>query len=140
MEPQFIKDYVATGKVLFEYRDFAFGGAEPTDAAEASDCAADQGKFWQYHDTLFLNQHGENSGTFSRDRLKQMAKDLGLDTSKFNQCLDSNQHSQDVTNQTNSAVQAGFPGTPAFLLDGQKYNFTNYAALKQAIDAELAKK
>lgn len=133
-----IKDYVQTGKVMFEYRDFAWQ-PESNDAAAASDCAMDQGKFWQYHDTLFLNQHGENTGAFSRDRLKQMAKDLGLDTTKFNQCLDSNQHAKDVTDSSSSATSAGFSGTPAFLLNGQKYTFTNYAALKQALDTALAK-
>jgi protein-disulfide isomerase len=138
VEPQFIKDYVQTGKVLFEYRDFAWQ-PESNDAAAASDCAMDQGKFWQYHDTLFRNQKGENTGGFSRDRLKQMAQDLGLDTAKFNQCLDSNQHANDVKNSSDSAVAQGFPGTPAFLLNGQKYTFTNYAALKQALDAAIAK-
>ncbi len=134
-----IKDYIATGKVSLEYRDFAFGGQESLDAAAASDCALDQGKFWEYHDTLFQNQHGENQGAFSRDRLKQFAKDLGLDTTKFNQCLDSNQHAKDVTASTNQAVADGFPGTPAFMINGQKFTYTNYDAMKAAIQAALAK-
>ncbi len=133
-----ITDYIQTGKASIEYRDFAFGGAESTDAAQASDCALDQGKFWQYHDTLFKNQKAENSGGFSRDRLKLIAKDIGLDTAKFNQCLDSNQHAQDVTNQTNQAVADGFPGTPGFLVNGQKVSYTGYDSIKKAIDAALA--
>ena len=138
MEPQLITDYVATGKVSLEYRDFTWN-TESTDAAAASDCALDQGKYWQYHDTLFLNQHGENQGAFSRDRLKQMASELGLDTNKFNQCLDSGQHAQDVTDSSNGAISAGFSGTPGFLLNGQKYNYSTYGNLKSAIEAELAK-
>lgn len=138
MEPQLIKDYVETGKVTFEYRDYAFGGQESLDAAAASDCALDQGKFWQYHDTLFLNQHGENQGAFSRDRLKEMAKQIGLDTAKFNQCLDSNAHAKDVSDSTSAAAQAGFPGTPSFAVNGQKVNYNGYDSLKSAIDAALA--
>lgn len=138
MEPQLITDYIQTGKASIEYRDFAFGGAESTDAAQASDCALDQGKFWQYHDTLFANQKAENSGGFSRDRLKLIAKDIGLDTATFNQCLDSNKHAQDVTNQTNQAVADGFPGTPGFLVNAQKVTYSGYDSLKSAIDAALA--
>ncbi len=141
MEPQLIKDYVATGKVKLEYRDFAWKTAttESQDAAAASDCALDQGKFWQYHDTLFQNQHGEDQGAFTRDRLKQIAKDMGLDTAKFNQCLDSGQHAKDVENSSSSATAAGFNGTPAFLLNGQPYNYSNWGNLKSSIDAILAK-
>ncbi len=133
-----IDDYIKTGKATIEYRDFAFGGTESTDAAQASDCALDQGKFWQYHDTLFANQHGENQGAFSRDRLKLIAKDIGLDTAAFNQCLDSNKHAQDVTDSTNQAVAEGYPGTPGFSINGQKFTYTNYAAFKSALDAALA--
>jgi len=137
-----INDYIKTGKATIEYRDFAWKTAttESQDAAEASDCALDQGKFWQYHDTLFENQHGEDQGAFTRDRLKQIAKDIGLDTSKFNQCLDSNKHTQDVANQTNQAIADGFPGTPGFLVNGQKISYSGYASLKTAIDAALAGK
>ena len=139
MEPTLIKDYVDSGKVTIVYKHSAFLGQESVWAAQAAECAADQGKFWQYHDTLFLNQHGENQGAFSRDRLKQIAKDLGLDTAKFNQCLDSGQHDTDVKNSSDSATALGFPGTPAFLLNGQKYSYTNYNSLKAAIEAALAK-
>lgn len=133
-----ITDYVQTGKASFEYRDFAFGGQESLDAAAASDCALDQGKFWQYHDTLFLNQHGENQGAFSRARLKQIAKDIGLDTAKFNQCLDSGQHTKDVSDSTAAATAAGIPGTPAFTVNGKRVSYNGYDSLKSAIDAALA--
>lgn len=139
MEPQLIKDYVETGKASLEYRDYAFGGQESIDAAQASDCALDQGKFWQYHDTLFQNQHGENQGAFTIARLKQMAKDLGLDTSKFNQCLDSGQHAKDVSDSTNAAQSAGYPGTPTFTVNGQTVNYNGYDSMKAAINAALAK-
>ncbi len=140
MEPQLITDYIQTGKATIEYRDFAWKTAtsESEDAAQASDCALDQGKFWQYHDTLFENQKGEDQGAFSRDRLKLIAKDIGLDTATFNQCLDSNKHAQDVTASSNQAQADGFRGTPGFLVNGHQVQYTGYSSLKSAIDAALA--
>lgn len=132
-----ITNYIETGKASLEFRDYAFGGQESLDAAAASDCALDQGKFWQYHDTLFLNQHGENQGAFSRTRLKQMAKDLGLNTTEFNQCLDSGKHATDVSNSTQQAIKDGFPGTPAFTVNGTTVNYTNPQSVTAAVEAAL---
>ncbi len=77
------EEYVATGKVRFEYRDYAFIGEESTRVAEAAFCALDQGAFWPYHQTLFANQHGENEGAFSAKRLRSAAEQLGLDGERF---------------------------------------------------------
>ena len=76
---QIIRDtYVKNGQVQYIYRDFAFLGTESEKASEAARCAADQGKFWQYHDYLFTHQNGENQGNFSSLNLKLFAKELGL--------------------------------------------------------------
>ena len=70
--------YVTEGSVQLVYRDFAFLGQESVKASEAARCAADQGKFWQYHDYLFTHQNGENQGNFSSLNLKLFAKEMGL--------------------------------------------------------------
>ncbi|HEX7102105.1 MAG TPA: thioredoxin domain-containing protein [Nitrolancea sp.] len=137
-QDQLINDYVKTGKVTFEFRNFAFNGQESYDAAAAALCAKDQGKFWEYHDTLYLNQHGENQGAFSRDRLKQMAKTVGLDTGKFNQCLDNNTYASQVKVEQNDALNAGAKGTPTFAVNGQIIAYNGYGSLKTAIDNALA--
>lgn len=85
LEPRLVEEYVTTGLIRFEFRDFAFlderaDGDESHDAAAASFCAADQGAFWPFHATLYSNQHGENEGAFTRDRLREMATALGLNT------------------------------------------------------------
>jgi protein-disulfide isomerase len=87
VKPQLVSDYVEPGLVRFEFHDYAFRGPAAVRAAEAAACAADQGAYWRYHDTLYLNQSGPDS--FTDARLKQMAETLGLDTGTFNQCLDS---------------------------------------------------
>ena len=70
--------YVKNGEMQLVYRDFAFLGQESVKASEATRCAADQGKFWQYHDYLFTHQNGENQGNFSNLNLKLFAKEMGL--------------------------------------------------------------
>ncbi|MFU8772841.1 MAG: DsbA family protein, partial [Anaerolineales bacterium] len=77
-------EYADTGLVRFEYKHFAFLGPESNLAAEASECAAEQGKFWQYHDTLFENLRGQNQGSYRNPALKAMAAALGLDENSFN--------------------------------------------------------
>lgn len=135
-----IKDYVDTGKVKFAYRHFAFLGDESNWAAEASNCANDQGKFWEYHDYLFKNQQGENQGAFSKDKLKGFAANLGLNTSTFNSCLDSGKYTKDVADDTAAGQTAGVTGTPTIFVNGQAMvGAQPYTALKTLIDQELSK-
>jgi len=110
--------YVKSGKVRFAYVHFAFLGPESQWAAEASECAADQGAFWEYHDFLYENQNGENRGAFNQDNLKQFAGELGLDTQKFNQCLDSGKYTDIVQQETQMAKQLGVQSTPSFVING----------------------
>jgi protein-disulfide isomerase len=129
---------VETGKVRFGYFNFAFLGQESQWAAEAAECAGDQNKFWEFHDTLFSKQNGENQGVFSKDNLKGFAADMGLDTAAFNTCLDSGKYTQLVQDQTKIAQQIGVSSTPTFVLNGQGIQGAqSFDAFKQAIDALL---
>ena len=74
-----LQSYIDSGKVNLVYKHSAFLGQESVWAAQASECAADQGKFWVYHDLLFDKQTGENVGTFTKENLIAYAKELGLD-------------------------------------------------------------
>jgi cyclophilin family peptidyl-prolyl cis-trans isomerase len=118
MGSQLEEKYVKTGQMKFVYRHMAFLGDESQWAAEASECAGDQGKFWEYHDKLFASQQGENQGAFSKDNLKKFAADLKLDTTKFNQCLDSGQFTEKVKKATQDAQQLGVQGTPTVFING----------------------
>ena len=114
-------NYVKTGKVKFVYRDFAFLGPESTAAAMASHCAGDQGKFWEYHDYLYTHQNGENKGAVADANLKSFAKNIGLNESTFNQCLDSEKYAQVVKDAASSGRAAGVTGTPkGFILKNGK--------------------
>lgn len=101
------------------YVHFNFLGDESQWAAEASECAADQNAFWEYHDYLFTHQNGENKGAFVKDNLKAFAVDLGLDAKAFNDCLDSGKYTQIVQQETAWARQLGVQSTPTFVINGQ---------------------
>jgi protein-disulfide isomerase len=102
-------------KIRFVYRDFPLTSLHQyaEKAAEASECADDQGKFWEYHDLLFANQ-----SALDVDSLKSYAAQLGLDTAKFNDCLDSGKQTAEVQKDAQDAQSYGATGTPAFFING----------------------
>jgi protein-disulfide isomerase len=135
--PQLLQDYIATGKIRFEYRDFAFIGDESRLAAEAARCALDQGKFWEYHDALFENLRGENVGSFSAARLKQIAQAVGLETGAFASCLDRREHRDEVGAMYREAQALGVNATPTFFVNGKQLQVRSYQDILNAIEAEL---
>ncbi len=116
--PDLLKQYVDTGKVDFVYKHSAFLGQESVWAAQAAECAADQGKFWEYHDLLFSKQNGENVGTFTKEKLIGYAKDLGLDSTQFDPCLQNDLTLQRVISDTQEGRNVGVSGTPTFFING----------------------
>jgi protein-disulfide isomerase len=136
-EKALVDKYVTTGKVQFKFVTFAFLGDESVKAAEASLCAADQNKFWEYHDLLFESQHGENQGTFTRNLFVQLANDLSLDGTKFQECVDKGTHSQEVIDNVKYGQGKGVNGTPYFLVNDK---LVDSSQLEAAIEAALAGK
>lgn len=116
---QIEEEYVANDLVRVEFRNMAFIGSESVLAAEAAQCANDQGMFWEYHDKLFEEQGGENSGAFSASRLKRFAGELGLDQASFDACLDNGTHQQMVLDETDAARDAGVESTPWLFINGE---------------------
>ena len=141
--PGIINDYVKNGSVQFVYRDWAFLGPESIKASEAADCAGDQSKFWEFHDYLYAHQSGENQGNFSDPKLKSFAKDLGLNTTDFDKCLDSGKYTQAVADSRTEGTTAGVTGTPkGFILKDGKVVGTidgaeSYTTVKTKIETAL---
>ena len=121
--------------VQFVWKDFPVITAQSPKAAEAGQCAFDQGKFWEYHDLLYAK-----APALSVNDLKDYAAQLGLDTAKFNQCLDSSQNHAKANQSLNEAQREyGFPGTPSFLINGEKLvGPPSFETLKSMIDSILA--
>jgi protein-disulfide isomerase len=138
--PEIEAEYVATGKVKLVWKQFPIEGEESVWAAEATECAAEQNAFWEYHDTLFLNRQGINVGTFVISNLKLFAKELGLDTEAFDACLDEGRYMSKVANDAEEARRREITGTPTFFVGQTKVvGAKPYSAFKEAIDDELAK-
>ena len=90
-------------------------------AAEAAECALDQGKFWDYVGLTFQNQKNLNF-----DSLYSMAKTLGLDESKFKECLDSGSKKDLVKADLGEGYRRGVRATPTIYVNGQEARFTSY--------------
>jgi len=135
---QLKENYVDQGQVRFVFRHLAFIGDESTWAAEAAECANEQGRFWDYHDKLFEEQSGENQGAFSRDNLKRFAVELGLDTEQFDECLDAGEYRSKVQQEVSEAQRRRINSTPSILVNGQLIqNGSSYEVLQAAIEAAI---
>lgn len=117
-EPAIKANYIDTNKAKLYFVDFPWAGADSIAAAESSYCAGDQGKYWEYHDYLYQNQGGIQTGWASTSSLKSYATSLGLDTNQFNTCLDSGKYSDRVTHNREVGLSKGVQGTPTFFIIG----------------------
>ncbi|MBI4718027.1 MAG: thioredoxin domain-containing protein [Planctomycetes bacterium] len=121
-------------KVRIVFRDLALAmhnRAQP--AAEAAQCARDQGKFWEYHDKIFQNQQ-----KLADEDLKRYATELGLDAEAFNACFDSGKFRADVQKDGADAQAVGVSGTPAFFINGRFLSGAQpFEAFKVIIDEEI---
>lgn len=128
-----------SGAIRFEYRHFAFLGPESFWAAEASECAADQGMFWAYVDKVYRNQRGENKGAFAKENLKRFAKELGLKTGEFNACLDDGKYRETIKAQAEQGQKDKVKGTPTYLVNGKPVVWQRLDAVVPAIKEAIGK-
>jgi protein-disulfide isomerase len=123
-------------KIRFVWYDFPVITPQSPKAAEAARCAADPGKFWEYHDLLYLR-----APAIGVDALKAYARELKLDSASFNQCLDAGVHQAAVERDLQDAFAHQFHGTPSFLINGQLLiGPPAFAVLQRRIDAILTGK
>jgi len=139
VEPNLINDYVNTGKVKLYFRNYAFLGPASTLAAEAGECANDQGQWWAFHDYLYKNQPDESdTSMYTNDNLAQIAGNLGMDTSQFSSCLSAPATAQKVAQDLSDGQKAGVNGTPTTFINGVPVvGAVPYSQIKAAIDADL---
>ena len=118
--PEIKAKYIDIGKVKFIFRQLPLAIHQNAQAAAvASECANNQNRFYDYYDMVFKNAQPSGAGLAAAN-LKQYAKALGLDSSKFNQCLDNNETLPQITEDVNAAIAAQVAGTPTFFVNGQK--------------------
>ena len=134
--PEIEEKYIKTGKAKLVFRDFPLESIHPNarPAAEAANCANEQGKFWEFHDQLFKNQ-----ASLSDSNYKLWAQQLGLDSKKFNDCVDTKKYAAEVSKDLADGNVAGVSGTPAFYVNGKELSGAQpFTAFQQVIEAELA--
>ena len=110
------EDFIKTGKVKVVFKDYPLNGPDSKLAAEASYCAQDQEKYWQYHDEIYRNWGGERTGWITMESLTEFAVTVNLDTEKFNKCLDDNKYESKVNSLYEFGNQIGIDATPSFLV------------------------
>jgi protein-disulfide isomerase len=145
--PQIFSDYIETGKVKYFYRDLPLPmHPHAMVAARAARCAGEQGKFWEMHDSLFAKQNA-----IREVDMPGRAQELGLDTTKFSECLSSDRHTDEIKQSAAEAQKMGIGGTPTFFIGkvDPKGDVTNlkmiigarpYDAFKSVIDDALEAK
>jgi len=116
IEPDIVKNYIDTGKVKMIFKDYTIIGQDSVNAAHAAHCAQEQGKFWQYHDILYNNWSGENTGWASPNYLLGFAKQLGLNVDQFSQCMTQSKYISIVRGSVSNARDLGLSGTPDFFI------------------------
>lgn len=125
--PLIKENFIDTGLVKLVYRDFPLQSIHPNaiPAAVASECADDQGAYWEYHDILFENVSawGPMEIPGAVEQFKAYAADLGLDTDTFSECLDTGKYVTEVTGDYTDGVAYGVTGTPAFFLGSEQTGY-----------------
>ncbi|MFN8413290.1 MAG: DsbA family protein [Anaerolineales bacterium] len=124
-EPRILSELVNTGKAYYVFHNYPFLDRNSTtkeshDAANASLCANEQGKFWEYHDTLFANWNGENQGAFKAENLIKFATAIGLNESDFAACVKENRYADEVQKTFDLGNSMGVSGTPTVFVNGQE--------------------
>jgi protein-disulfide isomerase len=144
-EPLIIQNLVATGKARYVFHNYPFldgngvGSGESDQAANASMCANEQGKFWDMHNIVYANWNGENQDAFSNRRLQAMAESIGLDMGAFNSCFNANKYEAEIQADFDLGGEMGVSGTPTVFVNrqrvGQPRQVPSYQEIADAVNA-----
>jgi|GEM_PF-437097 protein-disulfide isomerase len=138
-----LKELAKEGKIRFVYRDFPLSSihAQAQKAAEAAQCAYDQGKFWEMHDKLFQGQQEWSGNEDAVSIFKRYASELALNMVQFNECLDSGKYESEVMKDYQDGLKAGVSGTPTFFVNGIPVRgAVSFEVIEQLIKSETAGK
>lgn len=148
IESLIAEQLVKPGKARYVFHQYPFidgagakNGGESDQAANASMCANEQGKFWDMKAIIFTNWNGENQGNLSDRRLQAMAETLGLDMSSFNDCFAANKYEADIQADFDLGQKMGVSGTPTVFVNGtrvgQEGKVASYEEISQAVDLAI---
>lgn len=147
--PLLEKNYISTGKVNFVYRDFPITSIHPNalPAALASECADDQGKFWEIHDMIFENQRiwqglaPKDAASVFRD----YAIEFDVNIEEFDSCINSGKYLNEIRGDLDDGRAYGVTGTPGFFIGNEEIGFTKligaqpFSSFQKVIDGQLSR-
>lgn len=138
-EPKIIADYIASGKVRLIYRHLVQLGAGSQVSAEASECAGEQGKFWQMHNKLYAEQSRlYNQGSEAAATYAAIAQEIGLDGGKLQSCIEQGTFRAQVEKDYAAAQAEGVSQRPVFDINGTRLiGAQPYSQFQAAIEAAL---
>lgn len=143
VEPALVETYVKDGDVRLVFRNLAFLGNESQWAAVAGSLAADQNMFWPFHDYLFANFGGNESGSYHIDRLLEIAETVGLDMDRFREGLaleNARERWAEIEAVSRAgAIAQGINATPTVVVNGVPLGSPDFATVSDAVEVELAK-
>ncbi len=144
-EPAIVSEYVETGLVKMYFKDFIVIGPDSVTAALAAQCARDQDLYWEFHDAIYENYQGEQSGWASDSELVRIASTVeGLDDDQWLGCMQDGKYVEAVNASSQDARDLGLSGTPAFFVIGGDGEITvmrgaqPLAEFRAVLDAEIA--
>lgn len=141
---QIKEKYIDTGKVKFAFRHYPLNSIHPLAqlAGEATECANEQGKFWEYHDKLFAEQETWSplAEADAITSFTQYAGELNLDTAQYQSCLESHKFKKAVDDDTAAGSKVQVDGTPAFFVNGYRLTGAQpFSEFERVIEEELKK-
>jgi len=146
---QIKEQYLNTGKARFVFRDFPLSFHPSAQvSAEAAECAGEQNKYWEFHDKIFGEQEKMGQGTiqYTESDIKKWGREIGLNETEFNQCVDSGKYKEEVQKDIADGSAAGVNGVPSIFIngrfvatsDGQSVGAAPFAVFKAIIEEALA--
>jgi protein-disulfide isomerase len=148
IQPLIMQHLITPGKIIYNFHHYPFldgagarGGGESDQAANASMCANEQGKFWDMNAILFANWNGENLGNLNDRRLQAMAERIGLDMNAFNACFDANKYEDEIQADFDHGNEIGVSGTPSVFVNGVKVGqpgkIPSYQEIAEAVELAI---
>ena len=136
--PEIRREFIGTRLIEFEYRHYPFLGPASYEAAEASECARDQGLFHHYHDALYQAVMNQDQNALTARGLEDKARAVGLNLTTFSQCVANRTHQNTVEQDKAYGRSLGVRGTPSLFLGREKLNWNSYQHLRSQLqDAVL---
>ena len=121
---EYVEDLINTKKAKVAYHPLSFLGPESQIAANAAGCAADQGKFIQFHKLLYANQPSENSGAWNSSYLTTLSLGLGITSKDYDKCITTSKYKDWVVNVANEGAKRNINSTPTVFINGKEIDRT----------------